>query len=86
MKQSLPFAEATETSTVAIKRAARNLIDGAINGDFSIDPVIGADLSKTFAAGLVGSIGHAGPHPLVFLADHGVVRPARMRVGRRGMS
>lgn len=77
MKQSLAFAEATEASTAAIKRAARNLIDGAINGDFSIDPLIGADLSKTFAAALVGSIGRAGRHPLLFLADR-----LRKNIGR----
>ncbi|WP_398466504.1 hypothetical protein [Tardiphaga sp.] len=37
-------------SRATLRRAARAVVSNAINGDFPIDPVIGADLSKTFSA------------------------------------
>lgn len=36
-------------SQESIKRAARTVVDSAINGDFPIDPVIGQELSRAFS-------------------------------------
>lgn len=56
--------------TLAGRAAEEILLGSAGSGSGGI--AVSSDLASAtrIAAALVGSIGHAGPHPLVFLADH----------------
>jgi cell division protease FtsH len=51
-------------------RAAEELLIGAAGSGSGLAQGSDLALATRIAAALVGSIGHAGPHPLLFLADH----------------